>query len=178
MNYLTRRNDLWNPLADFRREMDSLFDDFFTPASRTRSETNNVWTPACEVTEENGHYMLSLEMPGIPKDEIKIEVADNTVTISGERQSKNEKKENGAWYGERRYGKFQRSFTLPAGIDADKIEANYQDGVLHLMVPKAESAKPRQIKIGTSSNGFFGKLLGDSRKREEEHSSNAKEKVA
>jgi len=179
MNYLTRRNDLWSPLADFRREMDSLFDDFFSPTNaRATGNTNHVWTPACDVAEEEGHYMLSLEVPGIPKDEIKIEVADNTVTISGERQSKNEKKEKGAWYGERRYGKFQRSFTLPAGIDADKIEANYQDGVLSLMVPKAESAKPRQIKIG-SSNGFFGKLLGDSRKREEEHhSSSAKEKVA
>jgi HSP20 family protein len=176
MNYLTRRNDLWNPLADFRREMDSLFDDFLSPANRTARNADYSWVPACDVAEEEGHYMLSLEMPGVPKDDIKIEVADNTVTVSGERRSKEERKERGAWYGERRYGKFQRSFTLPAGIDADKIEANYQDGILHLMVPKAESAKPRQIKIG-SNTGFFGKLLGDSRKKEEEHSE-SKEKVA
>lgn len=162
MSYLIRRNDSWNPLADFRREMDTLFDDFFSPTTGSWRDTEATWTPACEVAEEAGHYMLSLEMPGIAKDNIKIEVADNTVTVSGER----------------RYGKFQRSFTLPAGIDADKIEANYQDGVLSLMVPKAESAKPRQIKIGTSTSGFFGKFLGDSRKREEEHSSGAKEKVA
>lgn len=177
MNYLIRRNDTWNPLAEFRREMDGLFDDFFSPTFRTGRDVNTVWSPAYDVAEEEGHYMLSVEMPGIPKDEIKIEVAENTVTISGERRFENKKKENGAWYGERRFGKFQRSFALPAGIDAGKIEANYQDGVLHLMVPKAESAKPRQIKIGNSS-GFFGKLLGDSRKREEEHSSSAKENVA
>ena len=178
MNYLTRKNDLWNPLADFRREMDSLFDNFFTPVVNSdRRELEQVWTPACEVTEEAGHYLMSLEMPGIPKDHIKVEVADNTITVSGERHAKDEKKEGGTWYGERRYGKFIRSFTLPAGIDAEKIEANYQDGVLSLMVPKAESAKPRQIKIG-SNTGFFGKLLGDSRKREEEKSSETKVKIA
>lgn len=178
MNYLTRKNDLWNPLADLRREMDSVFDNFFTPTvNRNWREFEQVWTPACEVAEEEGHYLMSLEMPGIPKDDIKVEVADNTITVSGERHAKDEKKEGGAWYGERRYGKFMRSFTLPAGIDAEKIEANYQDGVLSLMVPKAESAKPRQIKIGNNA-GFFGKLLGDSRKREEEKSSETKVKIA
>jgi HSP20 family protein len=176
MNYLNRRNDNWSPLADFRREMDSLFDDFFSATLGSQREQSNAWTPACDVAEEDGHYMLSIEMPGISKDDIKIEMAENTVTISGERRFENKKREGGAWYGERRYGKFQRSFTLPAGIDADKVEANYQDGVLHLAIPKAETAKPRQIKISNGS-GFFGKLLGDSRKREEEHTS-GKERVA
>ncbi len=178
MNYLARKNDLWNPLADLRREMDSVLDNFFTPTvNRSWREFEQVWAPACEVAEEGGHYLMSLEMPGIPKEEIKVEVADNTITVSGERHAKDEKKEGGTWYGERRYGKFTRSFTLPAGIDAEKIEANYQDGVLSLMVPKAESAKPRQIKIG-SNTGFFGKLFGESGKSEEEKSSEAKVKIA
>jgi HSP20 family protein len=175
MNYLNKRNDNWIPLADFRREMDGLFDDFFS-TPRNQREVSRVWTPACDVAEEDGHYMLSIEMPGISKEDIKIEMANNTVTISGERRFENKKKEGSAWYGERRYGKFHRSFTLPAGIDADKVEANYQDGVLQLIVPKAESAKPRQIKI-SGGTGFFGKLLGDPRKKEEEHTSN-KERVA
>jgi HSP20 family protein len=177
MNYLARHNNYWSPLADFRREMDTLFDDYFMPLARSAPDMDNVWTPACEVEEEQGHYMLTLEMPGIPKDGIKIEVADNAVTVSGERRAESKKKENGTWYGERRYGKFQRTFTLPVGINTDKIEASYEDGELHLMVPKAESAKPRQIKI-ENSKGFFGKLLGDSRKREEEQSNSAKERVA
>lgn len=176
MNYLTRNNNYWSPLVGFRREMDTLFDGFFTPIARSARDVDNVFTPACEVEEEQGHYLLTLEMPGIPKDDIKIEVADNAVTVSGERRAESKKKENGAWYGERRYGKFQRTFTLPAGIDTEKIEASYEDGVLHLMVPKAESAKPRQIKI--DNKGFFGKLLGDSRKREEGHSSTTKDRVA
>ena len=176
MNYLTRRNDNWIPLADFRREMDSFFEDLFSPTLRTQRETNHAWTPACEVAEEEGHYMLTVEMPGIAKDDIKIEMADNIVTISGERHMENKKRETGAWFGERRYGKFQRSFTLPAGIDSVKVEANYQDGVLQLWVPKVESAKPRQIKV-SSGSGFFGKLLGDSKKRAEEHPS-GKDRVA
>jgi len=179
MNYLTRRNDLWNPHADFRRDVESFFDDFFAPSPvRITSSNNLVWSPACDVTEEEGYYLLSLEAPGVPKDAIKIEVADNTLTVSGESHSKNRRSEKGSWYGERHYGKFQRSFALPAGTDADKIEANYQDGVLNLMIPKIESAKPRKIQIG-GNNGFFGKLLADSRKKEEEvYSSDAKEKVA
>jgi len=176
MNYLTRRNENWSALADFRREMDSLFDNFVAPQLRTRPENGAVWTPACDVTEEDEQYMLSFEIPGISKDELKIEMTGNTVSISGETRFENKKIESGAWYSERRYGKFQRSFTFPAGIDADKVEANYQDGILHLLVPKADSAKPRQIKI-TSGSGFLGKTSGDSRKRVEEKSSGT-ERVA
>lgn len=175
MNYLSKRNDIWNPLVDFRREMDSLFENFFSSSPESR-EIEKSWSPACDLVEEEGHYLLSLEVPGIPKEGIKVEVVNNVVTVSGERRFENKRKENGAWYGERRYGRFQRGFALPAGINADKIEAEYRDGVLHLMVPKAESAKPKQIKIG-SNTGFFGKLLGDSRKREEDSSTKSKEQV-
>jgi HSP20 family protein len=166
MNSLTRRNNL-HPFAEFRREMDSLFDDFFSP-TRTGSETTSFWTPACEITEEKNHYLLSLDMPGIAKDDIKIDVTDNTVTVTGERHKEEEKKEQGAWHSERQYGRFLRSFTLPSGVDSGKIEADYRDGVLKLMVPKAESAKPRQIKIGGGS-GFFGKLIGGETKKKEEN---------
>lgn len=161
MNYGMRRNDAWNPLAEFRRELDSLFDDFFTPARQTWREGNVLWSPKSDIIEEDEHYLVSIETPGVPKDAIKIEVADNTVTISGERRDQ----------------KFQRSFSLPAGVDVEKIAADYRDGVLQLMIPKAESAKPRQIKIGSGA-GFFGKLLGDSRKKEEENSSKPQEHVA
>lgn len=137
MNYLNQNNDFWNPWASFRRDLDNLVEKSFAPAY--------------EIDEEDGHYLISLETPGVAKDQFKIEVAENTVTISGEN----------------RRGKFQRSFLLPVGIDSSKIEANYQDGVLRLMVPKAEEAKPRQIKISNGSTGFFGKLLGDSKKRED-----------
>lgn len=172
------------PLADLRREMDRLFDDFWSvPTNRSWSTTEREWNPACEVEESNDHYLLSLEMPGIPRDQIKLEVVDNQIMISGERHAESKKKETDQWYTERHYGKFQRTFTLPAGVDATKVEANYQDGILRVYVPKAESAKPRQIKIANGSGtGFFGKLIGQSsaKEKEERHSSSdyQKEKVA
>lgn len=178
MKYLTKHNDIWNPLADFRREMNSLFDDFLISKSKNWRDTEYSWSPSCEVSEEDNHFLLSIEVPGISRDDMKIAVTENAITVSGARNTKLDKKENGILYGERQYGKFQRTFRLPPGIDADKIEANYHDGVLSLIVPKAESARARQIKIGTNNNGFFGKFLGDSRRKEENYSSETKEKIA
>ncbi len=164
MNYVTKQNSNWSPLANVYREMDSLFESFFYPTLQSQ--------------QEEEHYLLSLEVPGIAKDDIKIEVADRTVTISGERRLHSSKKDCGSIYAERRYGKFQRSFSLPVGVDTNKIEASYQDGMLQLAIPKAESAKPRQIKIGNGTSSFFGKLLGDSKRRGEDNSVNSTERIA
>lgn len=184
MNYLTLNNRNWSPLSELRREMDKLFDDFWaTPTlNRNLQEMDAQWSPACDVEEADNHYMISLEMAGVPKDQVKVEFHDNQIVISGERRHETKKKENGEWYSERKYGKFQRSFSLPAGIDTEKVEANYQDGVLRVYIPKAESSKPRQIKITNGSGtGFFGKLIGSPKKEQEGlHSSSEpkSEKVA
>jgi len=162
MNYLTLNNRNWSPLSELRREMDKLFDDFWPVSTTTRSlqEMDTQWSPACDVEEADSHYLISLEMPGVHKDQVKVEFHDNQIVISGERHNEIKKKEDGQWYSERRFGKFQRSFTVPAGIDSEKVEANYQDGVLRIYIPKAESAKPRQIKVSNGSGaGFFGKLF-------------------
>jgi HSP20 family protein len=183
-NWLTLWNDTGlRPLAELRRDMERLFDDFWgSPSTVRQLQTEAQFTPACEVEEEQDHYLLTVEMPGISKNDVKVEAIDNQIIISGERRQERADKPAGAWYSERRFGKFQRTFTLPAGVSADKIEAHYQDGILKLMVPKAESAKPRQIKISDSANpGFFGKLLNQSKNEKEvTHSSSdyRKEKVA
>ena len=143
------RKPNWNPIQELTQEMDRLL------------ETAHGWQPSCEVTEEQDHYLLSLEMAGVPKDQIKIEVIENQLVVSGERKYNERKKENGFSYTERKYGKFQRSFNLPVGLDSEKIEADCQDGILRILVPKSETAKPRQIKIGSgTSSGFFSKLIG------------------
>jgi len=129
--------DAWSPVSDLRREFDRLFDDWTSPAPRGL-RTESTFVPACDVEEGEDHFLLTLEMPGMKRDDIKLEVNDDQLTISGERR-----------YSERRFGKFQRSFALPPGIDTTRVEANYQDGILRIMVPKAESSKPRQIKIGS-----------------------------
>jgi HSP20 family protein len=160
-NGLNIWRDTWSPVSDFRREFDRLLDDWTAP------------TPRGLKTDD--HYLLTLEMAGIRKEDIKLEFNDGQLMISGERRHEAKQKQEGQWYSERRFGKFQRSFALPAGIDADKVEANYQNGILHVVVPKAESSKPRQIKItnGTSNSRFFGKFLGQPKEAKEEmHSSN------
>lgn len=154
------RRTLWSPLSELRREIDGLFDDFWA------SPTPSQWRPAYEVEEEEDHYLLTLEMPGVPKDQIKIELVGNQLTVAGERRRETKDK-NG--FSERQYGSFHRSFMLPNGIDFGKVEADCQDGVLKIYVPKAESAKPRQVRIGEGSEtGFFGRLLGQTPKKERE----------
>lgn len=135
MRYLSRNTDnsrnLWSPL--------SLFDEYW-PTSYTG------WQPSYDVQEEEDHFLLSLELPGIAKDQVKIEAIDNQLTITGERHRRGERTS------------FHRSFSLPRGVDVSQVEAQYQDGILQLYIPKAASAKPRQIQIGTQEGkGFFGK---------------------
>jgi HSP20 family protein len=186
MNYITLNNGnrSWSPLAGLHRDMDTLFDEFWSvpTINRTLEDTDSQWRPACEVEEAEGHYLISVEMPGVPRDQVKVEFQDGEIVISGERLNETNKKENGRWYSERLFGKFRRSFALPVGIDSDKVEANYQDGILRVYIPKAELTKPRQIKVTNGSGqGFFGKLLGSPKKEQEvNHSSNAikAEKVA
>ena len=157
-----------NPIHELRSEMDRLLDGLWE-APATAQASNRTWQPACDVVEDQDHYLLSLDMAGIPKDQIQIEVVDQNLIISGERKRENQKKENGVMYSERRFGKFQRSFILPPGLDLEKIEANHQDGVLRVIVPKSEANKPRQIKIGSgSSTSFFGKLLAQNASKEKE----------
>lgn len=163
MFYLTTRN---NGLADFRRDVERLFDDFWSMPASAGNELTASWSPIADIDEGDDHYMLSLEIPGMKKDDLRIEMLGNQVVISGERKTEEQRKEKGRLYSERRFGRFQRSFALPAHVDADKIEAQYQDGVLKVYVPKSEAAKPRQIKIGeSSSGGIFSRLLG---KKEED----------
>ncbi|HTL12055.1 MAG TPA: Hsp20/alpha crystallin family protein [Bdellovibrionota bacterium] len=165
----TNRNlSVWNGgfggLSDFRTEVEKLFDDFLTPSTRG---WNADWNPAVDVEETADHYLLTVDVPGVTKDQLKLEVIGSQVILSGERKEERKDK-SAAWHSERRYGKFRRSFTLPNGVDSSKVEAQYEDGMLRVYLPKAESAKPRQIKIASEKgSGFFGKQIGsDDRSKE------------
>ncbi len=163
---IARRNGP-SPLWDLRREMDRWLNDTWGSLRSSAESLDYDWHPVCDVEEEGDHYLMSVEVPGIPRDQIKVECVDNRVTISGERGHETRKKDEGGRYLERSYGRFYRSFILPVGVDADKIEASYTDGVLRLYVPKSESAKPRKIKVLSENTGFFGKLLGQPSKEKE-----------
>lgn len=148
------------PVFGTNRLMDHFFDDFWTAVPRTLAR-DAEWSPPCDIEEAKDYYMISLEVPGIPRDQIKVETHDNQVWISGERSSKKEtESEEGQFYSERRYGKFQRAFTLPQGVDASKVDANYEDGVLRVYVPKGEVLQTRQIQIGSGKpTGRFAKAI-------------------
>jgi HSP20 family protein len=166
-------------MSDFRRDFDRLFDEWSAPARR-ELRTESHFVPACDVEEQDDHYLLTLEVAGVKKDDIKMEVVDNQILISGERRNERRKKTEGGIYSERRFGKFQRAFALPAGVDAVQVEASFQDGVLHILVPKAETAKPRQIKITNGGFGskFFDKFLNQSKEKEDQNLSRVTDKSA
>ena len=103
------------------------------------------WHPRADVVERDNHYQISVELPGIERDIVKVSVEGGVLTVSGENES--EHKDEGYYRLERRYGAFSRSFELPDGVDGEKIEASYKNGVLELSVPKAPEVMPRKIEI-------------------------------
>jgi HSP20 family protein len=133
--------------ADWFNEMNSFFDS----ASRTsplQAYSDQAFDPACDIAETDEHYALSFDLPGLKKDEIKIELDNNVLSVSGERKREfvSDKNERVQRF-ERSYGFFKRSFNLPSTVDAEKVVAKYEDGVLSLTIPKSQAAKPRQISI-------------------------------
>jgi HSP20 family protein len=149
------------------REFDDFFNQFMAPmvAARRGIENFNV---LCDVDETESHYLMSFDLPGVSKDDVKIEVVDNQLVVSGERKSEMNDDKNNRHVTERYYGSFRRSFSLPSKIDADRIEADFKDGVLHIAVPKSEALKPKQIKITEGKGGLFSKLMGGQKKQTEQ----------
>ena len=130
----------------FTQEFDRLFNTLFTGPRNGGSPQR--WVPAMDLVEADEHFVLRADLPGLSEDDVSIEVQDNVLTISGSRQAEHERKEKGWYRLERSYGQFSRSLTLPDGVDADKVEANFDRGVLEVRVPKPEERKPRRISIG------------------------------
>jgi HSP20 family protein len=129
--------------------MNRLFDQTL---ARTRGEeeegiATSTWMPSVDIYETPDQVVLKAELPGLTREDIDINVRNNTLTLRGERKFEREVKEENYLRIERAYGSFQRSFTLPATIQQDKIKAVFKDGVLEVSLPKAEEARPKQIKI-------------------------------
>jgi len=145
MANMTRRSPN-RTLRTLQREVDSLFDRFF---DRTDSdqETSAVWAPRTDLIEKDDAFNLQLDVPGMTKDDITINLQNGTLTVRGERAS--ERTDEGEEYVrvERAFGSFHRSFTLPDAVDEENIQATYEDGVLSIHVPKTEESTRRQIEI-------------------------------
>ena len=139
----------WRPFGDLCNLQDDfsrMFEGFFERGAR-QSEDGGVWMPATDIQETKDDVVVSVEIPGMKKDEIKVTVQDNILTIRGEKKQEKEEKDINYHRIERNYGSFTRSFSLPTSVQADKISAIYEAGVLRVMLPKAEEAKPKEIPI-------------------------------
>jgi len=146
----------WNParelatwpsdLFGIQREMNRMFDGFFR-GTHDEDYTLASWTPAVDIVEHDDEYFVKVELPGVNKDDVKLTLENNILTIRGEKKQEKETKKENYHRVERSYGAFQRSFTLPSAIKADRIDASYKDGILTVSLPKAEEAKPKQIEV-------------------------------
>jgi HSP20 family protein len=140
----------WEPvreISSIQSEMNRLFNNFFdTPTTGNGSATGR-WLPAMDVVEADDHFVLTADLPGLGEEDVNIEIEENVLTVSGERKSEHEDKREGFVRVERSYGSFRRSLTLPKGVDADAVSANFDKGVLEIRIPKPEERKPRKVAI-------------------------------
>ena len=135
----------------FSNEVNRLFNTLFDQTDAARAQR---WVPAMDLMEADDHFVLRADLPGLAEDDVSIEVQDNALTISGQRNAEHEERERGWYRVERSFGSFSRSLTLPEGIDPDAISAAFDKGVLEVRIPKPEERKPRRVAIkAESSNG-------------------------
>src|SRR4030095_399292 len=135
--------DRWSNLRD---ELNSFFDMPFSSGFGRAGQLFTGWSPALDLYETGDHFVAVVELPGMRKEDIDISLHDGTLTISGERKGESTNGEK-AQRTERYVGTFRRSIALPTRVDPSKVDAPYQDGILKVILPKAEEAKPKQIKV-------------------------------
>ena len=139
-----------DPFTSFRRQIDRLFDDFLTPLEpRTFEAAGNgggIW-PSLDVHETEKAYKVVAELPGLEQKDVEVRLADNALTISGEKRQEHSEAEGGRTYTERSFGRFQRTIPLAAEVDADKVQASFKNGVLTVEAPKNPAARDKTRRI-------------------------------
>jgi HSP20 family protein len=144
----------WEPFRELntlQNEMNRLFNTVFdAPAGPANGGTLRRWMPAMDLLETDDHFVLRADLPGMGEEDVKIELEDNTLTVSGERKAEHESKGEGFYRVERASGSFSRSLNLPQGVDAEAVSASFDRGVLEVRIPKPEQRKPRRIEIGAA----------------------------
>ncbi len=151
--------EAWAPFASLRREVDRLFDDFdggfFRSFRRSAFDIAPFWRreaewpamPAVDVTDTEKAYEIAADLPGMDEKNVEVKVSNGVLTIKGEKQDEKEEKKKDYYVRERNYGSFERSFQVPEGVDADKIDASFKKGVLTVTLPKKPEAQKAAKKI-------------------------------
>ncbi len=141
----------WDPFREMsalQERMNRLMSDYRTRAPLGEEEmAQGSWIPPVDIYETKDSIVLNIELPGVTKEDMNLEVKDNTLTIRGEKKLEKDVKEDSFHRMERTYGSFMRAFTLPSTVQQDKVKAKFKDGILEIQIPKAEEAKPKQIKV-------------------------------
>jgi HSP20 family protein len=146
----------WDPFQDLRSAQDEMaqmgqMSPMLAHALGLHTQQANArasaWVPALDISERKDAYLVTVELPGLKSEDLDITMEDGLLTIQGERHFANDSSEEQFHRVERRYGAFRRSITLPAHVMAEGIQASFEDGVLQILVPKAEQAKPKRIQV-------------------------------
>lgn len=152
MKLARRENpDFWNVspfehLNELQSEINRLFENPLSGWTRT-PQFFNTWAPAMDLYEDKDNLVVESELPGMKKDDIEISIHEGALNISGERKEENRPEDSQGFRSERFYGRFHRTIALPKPVEVDKVSASYKDGILRVVLPKAEEAKPRQIEV-------------------------------
>jgi HSP20 family protein len=143
--YVTRR-DPFRELSELQNGFNRAFSEAFGLTGE-QAPAVGAWSPTVDIFEDENQFLLKVELPEVNREDVKVAVDKNVLTISGERKLENEEKRDGYHRIERSYGQFFRSFSLSPNSNLEAISAEFKDGVLRLSIPKKEEAKPRQIQV-------------------------------
>ncbi len=135
-------------MQKWQTDLDRLFEDLTPQWSRTEAAANiALFNPSCDIREDKTNYYFSLDMPGMAKDQIKVELDHNVLTVSAERRQEKRREGEKQFQSEIYYGSYLRSFRLPVAVDEKKVEAHYENGVLAISIPKLEASGARKINV-------------------------------
>jgi HSP20 family protein len=143
----------WNPIREMEALQNHLLRAFHqnthpsAGSDSRQSLTTTEWTPTVDISEDANQYLIKAELPEVKREDVKVTVENGVLTLKGERLFEKDEKDTKYHRIERSYGSFMRSFTMPDDADADKVTAEFKDGVLHVKLPKSEAKKPRQIEV-------------------------------
>jgi len=150
---MTTTTNKWDPVRDLRdvaKQFNTLFNTRY-PTTASSCDTGacerNDFSPAVDVTEDDTRYRIELDLPGVERDDVKVTVENDVLTISGERKTEREEEDGKVHRIERHFGSFLRTFRVPEDADGESVGASFKNGVLSVSLPKAEKAKPREIEV-------------------------------
>lgn len=159
---ITRYNDVPGGLFALHR-LSRMLDDAFAgyPSAQEGGALTSAWIPPCDISEDAGAVTITMEVPGVQAEDVKLSVENNILTIRGEKKEEGRDQGGQVHRYERSYGFFERTFSLPSSVEPEQIEARYENGILHITIPKAERARPREIPVKASAGG--AKQVGTTR---------------